>query len=98
MGQAQGLVVDVSVIRTTAQRFDAVAQVVARVARLPLGFDAAAAGRAHAADGASVRRTLDGLATDLASWTRAAAEISSELRCSADRYISFESDVAAGLG
>lgn len=98
MGQSSGVDVDVSVIRAAAQRFDTVGQAVARIARLPLRFDGFTAGRAHAGDGASIRRALDGLSIDLMSWSRATAEISIGLRCGADRYADAEAGAAARLG
>ena len=61
MGHASGLRVnvDVAALRAVADHFDSVAQSVARVAGAQLRFGGAMAGRAHAADGEALRRTLD---------------------------------------
>lgn len=70
----------------------------ARVARLPLRFDGACAGRAHSADGSAIRGALDRPAIDLMAWARSADEISAGLRCGADRYTEAEAGVSAGMG
>ena len=78
--------------------FDSVAQSVARVAGARLRFGGAMAGRAHAADGETLRRTLDLLSVDLTGWARAADEIGTGLRCGADRYVEAERAAAERVG
>ena len=100
MGHASGLRVnvDVAALRAVADHFDSVAQSVARVAGARLRFGGAMAGRAHAADGETLRRTLDLLSVDLTGWARAADEIGTGLRCGADRYVEAERAAAERVG
>lgn len=90
--------VDAAELRTVAEEFERIAETVGRVARLPLSFAAAVAGRDHGADGDAVRRELQRRSADLALWSRAAAEIAAGLRAGADRYTDSDRGAAARLG
>ena len=87
MGERDSARLDVAAVRAAAERFDSVADELDRAARIPLTFDGSAAGRAHTADGDALRAALDQVASDLARWARAAAEIAVGLRAGADRYV-----------
>jgi hypothetical protein len=97
MGQ-QDLRVDVRALRAVADEFDAVADSVSGLARSPLRFGGALAGRAHVADGAAWRQGVDALLAVSAQWSRASAEIAVSLRDGADRYSGTDLLAAASLG
>ena len=96
MGE-QGARVDVSALRTIADHFDTVTELVDRAARTQLAFDGAVAGRTHAAGGDAVRCALSGVIAELGQWSRAATEIGACLRAGADRYADADRAAAAGI-
>jgi hypothetical protein len=98
MGERDGARIDVAAVRAAADQFDAAGELVDRAARIRVGFDGATAGRAHAADGDTLRRARDGVAGDLAAWARAAAEIAASLRAAADRFADADRHAASGIG
>lgn len=91
--------VDPAALAAAAHRLDAAAALLAEVhARLGAPqFDAAAAGRSHAAAGAQVRAALERLIGDLAQWAAAAAEIAAALNSVALRFDHAETGAAAVL-
>jgi len=96
MGE-QGARVDVPALRTIADHFDTVTELVDRAARTRLAFDGAVAGRTHAAGGDAVRCTISAVIADLGQWSRAAREIGACLRAGADRYADADYAAAAGI-
>lgn len=92
-----GAQIDVAVLADAASRFDAIAASLDRIAASRVTFGAARAGRAHAASGEAVRGALELLGDDVRSWSRAVAEIASQVRISADRYVGAEARAAARL-
>lgn len=96
MGE-QGARVDVSALRTIADHFDTVTELVDRAARTRLAFDGAVAGRTHAAGGDAVRCALSGVVADLGQWSRAATEVAACLRAGAGRYAEADQAAAAGI-
>jgi hypothetical protein len=98
MGQPPTVRVDVAAIRVAAGCFDSVAGLVGHAASRRLVFDARAAGRATAADGEVLRRSVEPLIADLRAWARAAEEIAVGLRCGAERYADSERSVAERIG
>lgn len=91
--------VDPAALAAAAHRLDSAAGMLAALhARLGVPqFDAAAAGRRHAAAGAEVRAALDRLIGDLAHWSAAAAEVAAALNSAAHRYDWVETTAAAVL-
>ncbi|MEO8814994.1 MAG: type VII secretion target [Mycobacterium sp.] len=88
MGQ-QHVYVDSDALRTVADRFDAAAALIDGTAAVRLSrltFDAASAGRAHAAGGAALRRAVDRWAGELTRWSRASAEVADALRTGVADY------------
>ncbi len=80
-----------------AREYEAAAEILESAVRTHLGglaFDGASAGRAHVAGGDAVRSAVDRVAEHLRAWSRAAAEIATALRVSAQRYV--DADAAAG--
>ncbi|CAN5681123.1 ESX-1 secretion-associated protein [soil metagenome] len=86
MGEQQTAQLDGAAVRAVADQFDSAAEHLDRVARTPLGFDGASAGRAHTAGGDGLRRELLHVTNDLSAWARAAAEIAAGLRAGVERY------------
>jgi hypothetical protein len=81
--------VDTAAVHAAAQRFDAAADALDGALRIPLsrlGFDAAVAGRVHAAHGDAVRVAMDRLVAGVNQWSRAAREVATAVRVTADRY------------
>lgn len=88
--------VDVAALHAVAREYQAVADIVDGAVRTHLTgltFDGATAGRAHVARGDAVRTAVDHVVVQLRQWSRAATEIATILRISADRYA--EADVSA---
>jgi uncharacterized protein YukE len=95
MGQ-QDAFVDNPSVRTVANRFDDTAQLIDDAVRTHfarLAFDGATAGRDYIGHGDALRVAVNRLAGELSQWSRATAEIATELRASADRYA--EADLSA---
>jgi hypothetical protein len=91
---------DLAAVRAAAQRIDAAAETVRGVVESRLGtvhLDAATAGRAHAAAGATLRTEIHRLAEDLAAWAYAAGELAAALRSRADGHAATENDAVAAL-
>lgn len=61
-------------------------------------FDGATAGRTHTYHGDAVRVAVDDLADALRQWARAAHEIATELRASADRYVLADAHASSRVG
>jgi hypothetical protein len=100
MGQ-QDAFVDAAVLRTVANRFDAIAMLVEAAARTHFGrlvFDGATAGRAHIGQGDALRVALHRLVGELEQWARATMEIATALRANADHYAEADLRAAARVG
>jgi hypothetical protein len=101
MGEIAAARVDVGALRSIARQYEAVADIVDAAVRTHLtglAFDGATAGRAYVARGDAVRAAVEEVADQLRLWSRAAAEIGSTLRASADRYADADDRAAARLG
>ncbi|MCV7257793.1 type VII secretion target [Mycobacterium shimoidei] len=100
MGQADSAWIDVTAVRTVANRFDDTAEIVSAANRqlARLAFDGATAGRAHVAAGDALRTALSRLTDELTQWARACAEIAVALRSGADRYADADRRGAARIG
>ncbi|MBS9535865.1 hypothetical protein KIH27_19970 [Mycobacterium sp. M1] len=100
MGQTS-VHLDDAALREVAEHFEADADLVDSAMRDGLGrlmFDGAAAGRAHAASGAELRRVLDRWAPELTRWSRASAEIAGALRSGLAGYRAAELSAADRVG
>jgi hypothetical protein len=100
MGQRNAFV-DAAAVRTVANRFDDVAQLIDGAVRTHfwgLTFDGATAGRAYIGHGDALRLALNRLSDELAGWSRATVEIAAALRVSADRYGDADLRAAARIG
>ncbi|MET0700827.1 MAG: type VII secretion target [Mycobacterium sp.] len=97
MGEQQSARVDTAAVRAVADRFDAAADQLDRVARTPLGFGGLTAGRAHAVAGEELRLQMQRASDDLAAWARAAAEIAAGLRAGAGHYLDADRDAAVRI-
>jgi Excreted virulence factor EspC, type VII ESX diderm len=100
MGQRDALV-DPTAVRTVANRFDNVAQLIDGAVRTHLcrlAFDGASAGRAYVGHGDALRLAFNRLTGELVQWARATVEIASALRVSADRYGEADLRAAARIG
>lgn len=89
--------VDTAAVRAAAQRFDTAAAILDEVLGTHLSrlrFDGAVAGRAHAAGGEAMRAALNRQGSQLAQWSRSAAEIAAALRAAADQYAEAELNAA----
>ena len=101
MGEPHAARVDVAAMRDIARQYDTAAEIVDAVVRTHLAglaFDGASAGRLHAARGDALRTAVDRVVDDLREWSRAAAEIASALRVSADRYADADARAARRVG
>ncbi len=93
--------VDVAAVRAVAAEFDVSARTIDAAVGSHfshLGFGGATAGRAYVARGDALRSALDGIADELAAWSRASVEIAAALRASADRYQNSDERAAARFG
>ena len=97
MGDPHAARVDAAAVHTIAGQFDEAADLIERAARTRLAFDGATAGRAHAAHGDELRRSIEALFADLSLWSRAAAEIAAALRAGADRYLGADHTAAGRI-
>ncbi len=100
MGQRDAFV-DAAAVRTVANRFDDVAQLLDGAIRTHfcrLAFDGAIAGRAYVGHGDALRLALNRLTGELAQWERATVEVAAALRASADRYGEADLRAAARIG
>jgi hypothetical protein len=101
MGEPDVARVDVAAVLGAARQYETAADIVDNAVRTHLSglrFDGAAAGRMHSARGDALRNAVDEVVDRLHSWSRAAAEIASELRACADRYVDAESRSARRMG
>lgn len=101
MGDPDAARVDVGVLLSVARQYDVVAEIVDDVVRnhlSGLAFDGATAGRVYIARGEAVRGAVDDVVAQLRGWSRAATEIASALRVSADRYVAADSRAAQRVG
>lgn len=92
--------VDPAALRAAAQRMDAAADIVDGILEANLTglrFDAAMAGRDHAAVGGAVRGVLDRLIADMTRWAVVARETGAALRIGADRFTDAESRAVVNL-
>jgi hypothetical protein len=93
--------VDIGAVLSIARQYDSAADLIDSVVQKHLSglmFDGACAGRAHAARGDGVRRAVEDVVDRLRQWSRAATEIATALRASADRYVDADAGAAARLG
>ena len=101
MGEPDAAGVDVAALLGVARQYDTAAEIVDTAVRTHLAglaFDGATAGRLHAARGDALRTAVDRVVDGLREWSRAAAEISSALRVSADRYVDADARAARRVG
>lgn len=101
MGELDAARVDVSAVLGIARRYDVAADIVDTAVRThlsALAFDGAAAGRVHTARGDALRTAVDHVVDQLRQWSRAATEIASALRASADRYADADARAARRVG
>ena len=84
-----------------ARQYDTASEMVDAAVRTHLTglrFDGAAAGRAHVARGDALRLAIEDLVYRLQQWVRAGAEIATELRSCADRYVDVDATGAGRIG
>jgi hypothetical protein len=101
MGELDVARVDVAALRDIARQYDTVAEIVDDAVRshlTGLAFDGAVAGRVHVARGEALRGAVDDAVGQLHAWSRAATEVASTLRDSADRYAEADSRAARRVG
>jgi hypothetical protein len=101
MGDPDAARVDIGALLGVAREYDAVADTVDDAVRSHLSglaFDGASAGRVHVARGEAVRTAIDDVVAQLRGWARAATEIATALRVSADRYAEADSRAAQRVG
>lgn len=101
MGTVGAARVDATAVRAIAREYDAVSSIVDDAVRQHFGdmdFGGAAAGRAYAERGETLRATVADLAVGLREWARAATEIAVALRASADRYRDADERSAGRVG
>jgi hypothetical protein len=101
MGRIESAHLDVGALLDVAGRYDAVAETVDGLARTHLAglrFDGAVAGRDYTTEGDVLRRAMDDLTDGMQAWARAAREIASALRSSANLYVDADARGAVGLG
>jgi len=92
--------VDGDAVRAVAQRYTGAADILNRAVHAHLGglrFNGMNAGRAHTAWGDELHGALARLATSVAQWARANAEIAATLRAESHRCIEAEFRSAALL-
>ena len=101
MGTAGAARVDTAAVRSIAQEYQTASSIVDGAVRTHLGdidIGGATAGRAYVAHGDALRAALFGVATSMRQWSRAASEIATMLRASADRYADADAGAAARVG
>jgi hypothetical protein len=101
MGQPEVARVDVAALHAIARQYEEVADIVDGVVRRHLTglvFDGAVAGRIHVARGDALRAAVDHVVGQLRQWSRAATEIATVMRASADRYAEADARAARRLG
>ncbi len=101
MGEPDAARVDVAAMLGLARRYDVAADIVDTAVRThltALKFDGAAAGRVHTARGDALRTAVDQVVDQLRQWSRAATEIASAMRVSAERYADADSRAARRVG
>lgn len=101
MGEPELARVDVAALLGVAREYETVAEIVDNAVRTHLSglvFDGATAGRMHVARGDALRGAVDDIVGQLQNWSRAANEIASTLRTSADRYVDADSRAARRVG
>lgn len=101
MGEPDAAHVDAAALLSIADRYDAAGELVATAVRIHLAhlaFDGATAGSAHAAAGDRLRRVVDDVVCGLRQWSRAATEVATALRMSADRYADADARASGRLG
>jgi hypothetical protein len=101
MGELDVARVDIAALLDIARQYDTVAEIVDDAVRshlTGLAFDGAVAGRVHVARGEAVRGAVDDTVGQLRAWSRAATEVASTLRDSADRYAEADSRAARRVG
>ena len=101
MGELDAARVDVGAVLAIARQYDTAAEMVDTAVRTHLtglAFDGATAGRAHAARGDVLRTAIEDVVDGLREWSRAATEIASALRVSADRYVDADMRAARRVG
>ncbi|BBY79889.1 ESX-1 secretion-associated protein [Mycolicibacterium pulveris] len=97
MGEPDVARVDVATLRSVADEYQTVAEILDAAVRTHLSgltFDGATAGRAYVARGDAVRDVVEQVAYQVRQWSRACSEIAAVLRASADRYA--DADFRAG--
>ena len=101
MGEPDAARVDVAALLGIARQYDTVAEIVDDAVRTHLtglAFDGAVAGRVHVARGEALRGAVDDTVAAAACLARAATEVASTLRDSADRYAEADSRAARRVG
>ena len=101
MGQPGATRVDVGALRAIAREYETAALIVDAAVRTHLGdfaFGGAVAGRAYIAHGETLRAAMDGVVTSLRQWSRAAVEVATALRSSAERYQDADARAAERVG
>ncbi len=97
MGQPDAAGVDIAALRSVADQYQTVADLLDGAVRTHLGgltFDGAIAGRAYVARGDAVRDGVEHVVQQVRQWSRACSEIAAVLRVSANRYA--DADARAG--
>lgn len=101
MGELDLARVDVAALLGVARQYETIAEIVDDAVRnhlTGLAFDGACAGRMHVARGEALRGALGDVVGQLRTWSRAATEIASTLRGSADRYVEADSRAGRRIG
>lgn len=101
MGTTGATRVDLGTLRAIAREYETAATIVDDAVRNRLdhlAFGGAAAGRAYLGHGEELHRALRDVVASLRQWSRAATEIASALRASADRYVDADDRAAERVG
>ena len=101
MGNPDVAHVDVAALRSVADEYQTVAEILDGAVRTHLSgltFDGATAGRAYVARGDAVRDSVEHVAHQVRLWSRACNEIAAVLRASANRYADADARAGSRIG
>lgn len=101
MGHPDTASVDVAALRSVADEYQTVAELLDGTLRTHLSgltFDGASAGRAYVARGDAVRDGVEHVVHQVRQWSRACREIAAVLRVSANQYAAADARAGERVG